>query len=143
MKVRKHCSWNRIDLSYLKESFLLPKRIFPLNILKPFFRKQLLYKVQDKMPLSIDDSFERSKFIQYISLLQWQARVENQYAIPQCVKDIVNAYFRFIDELIHKPRTEANLQRLQEEQDKLTHLLVEVSVQAGASVRVVEHAREI
>jgi hypothetical protein len=95
------------------------------------------------MPLSIDDQFERSKFIQYISLLQWQARVENQYAIPQCVKDIVNAYFRFIDELIHKPRTEANLQRLQEEQDKLTHLLVEVSVQAGASVRVVEHAREI
>ena len=95
------------------------------------------------MPLSIDDSFERSKFIQYISLLQWQARVENQYAIPQCVKDIVNAYFRYIEELIHKPRTEANLQRLQEEQDKLTHLLVEVSVQAGASVRVVEHAREI
>jgi len=123
--------------------FFLPSRIFSLTFLKPFLRKQLLNKVQDKMPLSIDDYFERSKFIQYISLLQWQARVENQYAIPQCVKDIVNAYFRFIDELIHKPRTEANLQRLQEEQDKLTHLLVEVSVQAGASVRVVEHAREI
>ena len=95
------------------------------------------------MPLSIDDHFERSKFIQFISLLQWQARVENQYAIPQWVKDIVNAYFHFIDELIQKPRTEESLQRLQEEQDKLTHLLVEVSVQAGASVRVVENAREI
>jgi len=95
------------------------------------------------MPLSIDDHFERSKFIQYISLLQWQARVENQYAIPQCVRDIVNAYFRFIDELIDKPRTEENLQRLLEEQDKLTHLLVEVSVQAGASVTVIENASEI
>ena len=123
--------------------FFLPSRIFSLTFLKPFLRKQLLNKVQDKMPLSIDDHFERSKFIQFISLLQWQARVENQYAIPQCVKDIVNAYFHFIDELIQKPRTEESLQRLQEEQDKLTYLLVEVSVQAGASVRVVENAREI
>lgn len=100
-------------------------------------------KVEDKMPLSIDDQWERSKFVQFITLLQWQTRLEDLETIPQLMKNIVHGYFRFIDELLGQPRTEESLATLQEEQDNLSRLLVNVAVQAGRSVTVIDNVRRL